>query len=116
MKKETKIALVIGVLVVLGLIGSTMNDNPSVPMDAPAATEKKPEAPTKYDAYGIGCQSARERYGKGDNEFIEGIDMGDGNWMIRASTTIGSRTIFWTADLQYNPATDDWSLKGWAER
>jgi hypothetical protein len=86
---------------------SQVEDNTTAPVSV--------KVPTKFDAYGICAQLAQDKYGKADHSLIEGIDMGDGDWIIRGSSQIDGSTIYWTGEVVHN-ADETWKLKGWTDR
>lgn len=120
--KNKRIMWIVGIVVVLGLIGSTMKNEE--PTDTPTiATEavKETQYPDRTQAYVIAKQFAQRKlgsadFGWGDDGFQ---DYGNGNYMVTGVADIPGKRYRWTVEIQYNggdwSTIDNWTLKGYTD-
>ena len=88
----------------------------SAPTTKPAeAANAAPDKPTIFDAYGMSCEFICKYTGwphetnfKMDNEMS--ASAGENEWMIRGQAEYQGKSIVWTTDIKYDPATKLWNM------
>jgi hypothetical protein len=122
LSKDIKIGIVILIILVIVIAATTENGNQkgTQQIESFSTMEVKPsEASTsvsKWDAYGICTQVAKDKYGIADFGLDEATDMGDGDWIIVGHADIPGKRIHWTGEVKHDPKDDKWQIKGWTDR
>lgn len=118
--RKTSIIAIVAIVVVIAASTEKGNKSSNQQIESITKADVKPteakSSVTKWDAYGICAQIAKDKYGIADLGLDDATDMGEGDWIIVGHADIPGKRIHWTGEVKHESSDDKWKVKGWTDR